>query len=530
MAYKVLIPTAGTGSRLGTMTKYLNKSLVNISGKPAISRIIEMFPKETQFVIATGYKGELVREYLSLAYPDRVFQYAEVPLYEGEGSGLGLTILQCQDLLQEPFIFCSCDTIVGGEIPEPEFNWMGCAYREELTRYRTVVSDENGWVAAIHEKGEALSSRSRAYIGLAGIHDWKLFWQAMESGGQIAVLQGEAYGLREILPNKIKCQEVEWFDTGVEKELEATRKNFEEPDAPNILEKANEAIWFLSEKVIKFSDDTKFISDRVKRAELLKGYVPRVIGNTEHMYCYEYAKGEVLSKCISRPTFEKLLAFSENFWVRKELNNSQQEEFDSACRRFYQKKTYDRIEQFYKKFNKSDNADFINEERVPKLSELLDMVDWDHISDGVPVQFHGDFHFENILYDKAEDRFTLLDWRQNFGNSLEVGDIYYDFAKLNHGLIICHELIAKDLYSASWEGNELRFDFTRKQKLVDCEERFYTWLEEKGYDVPKVKLMTALIFLNICALHHDPYVLLLYGLGKQMLYDALKEQKGADPG
>ena len=94
MNYKVLIPTAGTGSRLGGMTKYINKSLIGVGNKPALSRIIESFPEETEFVIATGYKGELVKEYLSLAYPGRKIQFVDILLYEGEGSGIGLTILR----------------------------------------------------------------------------------------------------------------------------------------------------------------------------------------------------------------------------------------------------------------------------------------------------------------------------------------------------------------------------------------------------------------------------------------------------
>ena len=169
----------------------------------------------------------------------------------------------------------------------------------------------------------------------------------------------------------------------------------------------------------------------------------------------------------------------------------------------------------------SDNAKIINEKNYPTLAEILDSIDWNYIADGLPGQFHGDYHFENILYNKDEDQFNFLDWRQNFGSLLNIGDIYYDFAKLNHGLIICHELIAKNLFQVNWENNSLTFDFNRKQSLISCEKYFYKWLEENGYDVKKVKILTALIFLNICALHDMPYVLLLYGLGKQMLFEVL---------
>lgn len=530
MKYKVVIPTAGTGSRLGGMTKYLNKSLISIGGRPALSRIIEMFPEDTSFVIAIGYKGELVREYLSLAYPERSFQFVSVFPYEGEGSGLGLTLLTCKEYLQEPFVFCSCDTLVDGPIPKPDHNWMGYDHRDNREQYRTIHLSEEGKIESIDEKGADISNQAEAYIGLAGIHDWAEFWKSMEAGREEAIRQGEAYGLKAILDKGIVAQKFKWFDTGVAVELEATRKRFEEPDSPNILEKANEAIWFLRDKVIKFSDDVVFIEDRVKRAEMLKGFVPQVVGSTKHMYCYAYAAGDVLSKCVSKPVFMELLGYSQQFWQKKELSDAGVRDFKASCMEFYRKKTYKRIDMFYHTFNKRDNAEIINDVKYPSLAEMLDKVDWSYVSDGLPGRFHGDYHFENIIYDKTTDAFKFLDWRQNFGDSLEVGDIYYDFAKLNHGLIICHEIIAKELYHASWEGNKICFDFARKQKLVECQGLFYEWLENSGYDVKKVKLLTALIFLNICALHHHPYVILLYGLGKQMLYDVLQELNQWDEG
>ncbi|MDT8287607.1 MAG: phosphotransferase, partial [Elusimicrobiales bacterium] len=134
---------------------------------------------------------------------------------------------------------------------------------------------------------------------------------------------------------------------------------------------------------------------------------------------------------------------------------------------------------------------------------------------------HGDFHFENILWSKTDGRFTFLDWRQDFGGSLTVGDIYYDLAKLLHGLIICHELIARDRYTVDWADNGIRFSFERKPVLEACEKFYYGWLKDNGYDAAKVRVLTALIYLNIAALHHNPYSLLLYALGKSMLNDEL---------
>ncbi|MBL8491302.1 MAG: hypothetical protein JNM82_11035, partial [Rhodocyclaceae bacterium] len=67
------------------------------------------------------------------------------------------------------------------------------------------------------------------------------------------------------------------------------------------------------------------------------------------------------------------------------------------------------------------------------------------------------------------------------------------------------------------EADRLEFDFLRRQRLVECEARLMDWLPAAGYDRGKVRLLCALVYLNIAALHHHPYSLLLYGLGTQML-------------
>ena len=158
---------------------------------------------------------------------------------------------------------------------------------------------------------------------------------------------------------------------------------------------------------------------------------------------------------------------------------------------------------------------------MPSLQDLLNKIDWKWICSGLAGRFHGDFHFENILYSKSDKKFTFLDWRQDFAGNLSFGDIYYDLAKLMHGLIVNHGVVVNNQYNISWKEGEIKFDIQRKQNLVECEKRLNAWMKENNYDLKKVKVLTALIFLNIATLHHYPYSLLLYGLGKKMLKDEL---------
>lgn len=524
MGYRVCIPTAGTGSRLGDLTKYVNKSLVSITNRPTICHIIEKFPNDTEFVLALGHKGDLVRDFVGLAYPSRTFYFADVQPFEGPDSGLGLSLLACQDYLQQPFIFISCDTLVEEDIPAPDVNWIAYADVADLNPYRTLLIDDNN-VADICEKGIGKPRSHKAYIGLAGINDYETFWNAMSQGSDVAIHTGEVHGLRKLLHPVMSAHKFTWFDTGNLAALEHARAIYREPHAPNILDKSNEAIWFVDNQVIKFSDDQTFIANRVRRVEELRGYVPEISGSAANMYRYEKIDGMVMSEVVSIPLFADLLDHCDTFWSKKSLVASEASEFRNRCLAFYQTKTLERIELFYRNFSLKDGIEPINSQSMPTLESLLNNLDWNWLADGVPGRFHGDLHFENILWDTNEDHFTFLDWRQDFGGDLSTGDIYYDFAKLLHGLIISHELIAGDFYKAEWDHDEITYDFHRKQILVECEEYFKSWLEAQGYDTRKVWVLTALIFLNIAPLHHFPYSLLLFALGKSMLNKELSDSK-----
>lgn len=523
MGYRVFIPTAGTGSRLGKITENLNKSLVSVANRPVLSHLIEKFPLDCDFVIALGHKGELVREFLKLAYPERKFNFVQIKPFKGLKSGLGHTLLTCKKYLQQPFIFLSCDTMFKGSVLPPNYNWMGYANEKNLFSYRT-LSISGSKVQKINEK---LISNSylKAYIGLAGIKDYNIFWQAMHNEKKIAIKQGEVCGFRAILKKKlIIAKKFKWNDTGTLTSLNHTREAYQKANQLNILEKENEAIWFVGDNVIKFSTDKKFIKNRVHRSKILSNFVPEITFHSSNMYSYKKAKGDILSDVITQALFDRLLEHSKFFWRRSILNQKKKNIFIRNCRYFYKEKTKHRINLFYKKFNKRDKKEIINGVMTPKLSYLLKKIDWKYISNGLPGQFHGDFHFENILWNRKKKKFIFLDWRQDFAGDIQIGDIYYDLAKLLHGMIVSHELISKNKFSINWFEEKIDFNLERKKILVKCEKFFFKWCLKNRYDLKKIKIITAIIFLNISSLHHYPYSTLLYALGKKMLTEELKNK------
>ena len=121
------------------------------------------------------------------------------------------------------------------------------------------------------------------------------------------------------------------------------------------------------------------------------------------------------------------------------------------------------------------------------------------------MNFHGDLHFENITYNKKKDKYTLLDWRDNFSGILNYGDIYYDLAKLNHGLIIDHNIISQEKYEVQVKKEKVSLDFYFSKENYKCQRVLNDFLKNKNLSIYKVNILTALIFLNIAGLHHFPY-------------------------
>ena len=505
--YKVLIPSAGLGNRLKGLTKNLNKALVSINNKPAISHIIEKFDESVEFVIPVGYKKELVIDFCRISYPNRKFEFVNIDLFEGEGSGLGHSILQCKDYLQCPFIFSSNDTIISEDIPLPDHNWMGYCENIDSFQYRSLSLNED---RVINILGKGTKDTNNIYIGLSGIKDYKDFWEEMENGKEIGSIEiGESFGLKALIEKDIKGIPFTWFDTGNLESLNETRSHFlsNSESRPIILEKEEEAIWFVGTKVIKFSTDEKFISNRVKRATKYKKYFPEIIDNKTNMYSYEFIDGDLMSRNMDYKTFRFFLKWISPLWKEIKLSDKKRVQFNEIALDFYKDKTYKRIKDYFEKFEFYDSEEKINGIDVPKIFDLLERIDWDFILPKNCTGFHGDLHFENILTSKKDDEyeFHLLDWRQDFGGSISFGDVYYDLAKLNHGLIISHQNIHNNLYSVEKSPKSTFYDFKMDYKNLMLQEYFYEWLVENGYNLKKVKLMTFLIFLNIASLHHSPY-------------------------
>ncbi len=518
MDFKVLITTSGIGSRLGEYTQYTNKTLLRIGKKPVISHIIESYPTETKFVITLGYFGQQVKNYLELAYPNRSFEFVNVDNFQGEGSSLLYSMTCAKNLLQIPFIFHASDTIVQDKLPVPDCNW-NAGYSGAGSSHYTSFDVSGNNVNIFYEKGNI--SPDYLHIGIVGVNNYKLFWELAEltlkennfnhSLSDVDVLK-KFISYDIVLLNQCKT----WFDIGNVEKIKEAKSYFSDVNF-HVLDKVTESIYNVEGYVIKFFFDDIVCQNRIQRTKFLNGAVPEIIDSRPNFYKYSYVQGELFANVANLSNFAHFLDWAfEYLW--KSVNNIEKKSFEKISHDFYYDKTLKRIKEFQESRGIKDKEEEINGFVIPSIQDILKSVDFVKLCQSSPTTFHGDFILDNIIY-QNDSQYKLIDWRQDFGGEIEAGDQYYDLAKLAHNLVVNHEIVDNDNFIIDVNhNNSVIVNIHRHQTLVECENFYFRYLQKKGMDVKKVRLLRAIIWLNMSPLHHHPFDLFLYYFGKYNLY------------
>tara|TARA_Y100001958_G_C21172381_1_gene503896 strand:- start:315 stop:1082 length:768 start_codon:yes stop_codon:yes gene_type:complete len=73
---KVVILAGGYGTRLGSLTKIKPKPMVDVCNKPIIEHIMKLYIKYgfNNFIICTGYKGDVIKNYFKNKYKEFIVQ------------------------------------------------------------------------------------------------------------------------------------------------------------------------------------------------------------------------------------------------------------------------------------------------------------------------------------------------------------------------------------------------------------------------------------------------------------------------
>jgi choline kinase/mannose-6-phosphate isomerase-like protein (cupin superfamily) len=312
----VLILTAGLGNRLSNLTKEVNKALLPINNRAIISHIIEKFPKDYEFVIAIGYKGNSIQEYCNITYPSHNFKFINIDNIDGDGSGPGYSALKCESYLQRPFYITTCDCLIDSNMPHLDGNWLGIYPTSYPEKYSTLKLGEKDNVIDYMNKN--INGFDMAFIGLAGIWDYEIFWKELKrnmNDGEIV----SAFKFPLNYPT-FKGKKLKWLDTGNLDDLSKTKEYFK--DKPLSLQKDNNEITYKEfNKFIKFTPNKQILLNRIERSHYLKDLIPFNFSNTDNFIFYDWQEGKTIYDVDSLEVYRKFLTFlSKN--ISNTTNNS----------------------------------------------------------------------------------------------------------------------------------------------------------------------------------------------------------------
>jgi choline kinase/mannose-6-phosphate isomerase-like protein (cupin superfamily) len=504
----VLITCAGLGSRLKKLTTHINKTLLPINNKAIISHIIDKFPANYEFVIALGYHGDSIVEYCKITHPQHKFIFVPVDSFEGPNTGPGYSALKCKEHLQRPFYFVMGDCIIDSPLPHIDGNWLGVQATDFPEKYSTILSDEFGNIKSLVNKSD--QGFDLAFIGLGGIFDYEIFWNELEQN----IKAGElvcAFEHTDAYPT-LKVKHLKWFDVGNLDDLEKTREYFQ--DNPLSLKKDTEEITYKDGNVfLKFTPNPSTLSNRVTRAQHLGDIIPSGFGHTKRFMYYNWNTG------VTPYELDDLNIYVSFLDVLSEKLSITEPGSPSVLEYFYKDKTKERMRMFLEK-NGSKYFHLeheINGVKRPSMQSIIENFDFSKFEKNPFYSaFHGDLHFDNMIYNPSEEKFYYIDWRESFGKSVNAGDVYYDLAKMYGGLMIPYNLMKNESKIEYFEGvYSISYSYPISNNLTKFKPLYETWSINHGYDLDLVRQITGLIYLNMSPLHEGAF-------GKMLWYKSIE--------
>ncbi|OGO16387.1 MAG: nucleotidyltransferase [Chloroflexi bacterium RBG_16_48_8] len=179
---RIVIPTAGYGTRLRPHTWSKPKPLVTVAGKPVLGHVLDMFtqlPVIDELVFIVGYLGEQIKSYVEEAYPQYKSRYVEQKELIGQSHAIWLA----RQGLSGPMIMAFVDTLIETDLSIlPGEEAEAVAWVKEVSdprRFGVAEAGKNGWVRQLIEKPQDMSN-NLAVVGFYYFKESEKLIEAIE--------------------------------------------------------------------------------------------------------------------------------------------------------------------------------------------------------------------------------------------------------------------------------------------------------------------------------------------------------------
>jgi choline kinase len=502
MEIDILISTAGQGSRLHKIDSDINKSLLPYLSQPIIYNIIKKMPSNYKIGILLGYKSQQIKDFLSLAFPDREFVYIYVDDWTSSISGTKYSLLFAYESLKNSFWYFPCDGIYD------EIDFLSEDFSEDVFLVSKIDKSKAYHYLTFTIEGERVQKQffkstgvngNYAFTGVMKICNKEVFFSRLRASDSTEFVS--------VIPeNALVYLTKNWKDLGnseMYKEEISKVENFD-------FSKTGEYTYQLTDKVIKWWLDPVIPELKLEKPRIKPKVFPKNNRVLNHFLSYSRAPGTPFYENVNPTNFFTLLDWLQNnLWTPADLN------IENNLHQFYKNKTLSRIDLLgEKKTLARYTPKSINGIEVQPWQHYFQNINWDLlINKNQPSFIHGDLQFDNIIYDNKTGEFTLIDWRYDFSGLNFMGDLYYDFAKMLGGIYVNYQDIKKGKFNFNYEDNKVLFSLPlirHERELIDVLESFAC---KVGLDISKIRQLVPLIFWNMAPLHKEPFSNLCWILG-----------------
>ena len=507
----VIIPTAGTGSRMGNYTKNLNKALLPYKDKPVLAHIIDNFPRDTRFIIPVGYLKDQIKDFCAVAYADRNIEFIDIDDWTSSKSGTGYTLLQCKNFIDTPFWYVPCDTYFDQPLERVRDNdcYFVKTVPEQDTHLYTMFDKKNTFTIQDIKFKQSTPGDWQAFTGLMYIHDYRGFFTRLESSNS-----NEFIGIIKIGSDTATLST--WLDFGCPTIYQTALSKSQKFD----FTKKDELTYICNNRVVKWWHDGSVAEKKYKKTLANPQVCPPNCTYSGNYMAYDFWQGKTLYEFNNPVAFNELL-----YWLDTQVWYKVDADIRKEAIEFYRTKTLGRIYKFLEKYPNLPSVDNIDGVAVKDYRYYLNKIDWDYFAETALSGFvHGDLQFDNVIINSAGE-FKIIDWRHEFAGIVEYGDIYYDLAKLAGGLIINYANIKNHNFNIEVDGSSVTLSIPNVDHISVYQEKLKQYIEASNLDYNKVQQLVPIIFWNMSPLHTAPFDTFLWYLGIK-LFQELENAQG----
>lgn len=529
-----MIPAAGRGSRMMSLTEDNPKAMLPLHNKPLIAwHLDKLIEEEIQkVIIIVGYKKEKLIEYVNKFYSNKIdIVYVEQKELKGLAHAIkyGFDYLSYEELENDRLLIILGDTIIKdslADVANEDYSWIGYKEVNDYKRWCLMTTEDDQIVNFI-DKPDYDPNTRKAVIGIYYFHDINTLSDCITEIIDKDIKIKNEYQLSsamELYMNEYSLCPIEfndWYDCGEVETFNNTRKNI----ARNF-------------NSIKVTDDNTIIKSSPSNNEKiiqeinwytslpnkLKIYTPQLIEfnkneNNIASYELEYINFTPMQELFLynlpdlstwKNLFDNIFHMIEKFKNYSDLKN---DTYDNSLETILIDKTKDRIKklidqnQIWKTIMEKSfitvngkaykNLSFVLPDIYEKVEGILKNNDkyWQII--------HGDLFFGNMLYDINSNTLKVIDPRGNFGKDGIYGDIRYDLAKLNHSIYGKYDFIVNGLYSLTYNNTDFNYIIYDNNRHMNVHNVFKQKLKDYNYNYNEILIITSLLFASMIPLHNE---------------------------